>query len=379
MSQPINLHARVASAETPPKRDPRAKLRHIDACLSDEVEYFKSTGLEHWEFLNNALPEVSLQQIDLSTTFLGKRLGAPLMIAPMTGGTERGAAINRILAESAERWQIPMGVGSQRLGVEDANRAKFYRLRQVAQTTLLFANMGGAQLVRGWGASEARRAVDMVGADALFVHLNPIQEAVQGGDLDFRGLERALGQLCRSLGEDGIPVLAREVCFGMSREVCLRLRDCGVAGIDCAGAGGTSWAKVEALCARNDAGREAGERFGEWGIPTAQSISNARQACPELPLIATGGLRTGIDLAKAIALGAKLGAMARPFLLKAHEGGAAVDAFIAEILSDLRVCLFGVGAACLSDLHETLYRRQASEPACAVRGHADLRLGQTPL
>jgi isopentenyl-diphosphate delta-isomerase len=194
----------------------------------------------------------------------------------------------------------------------------------------------------------------MIGADALFVHLNPIQEAIQGGDQDFRGLARSLTRICRALGRDGVPVFAREVCFGMSVDAARRLIECGVAGIDCSGAGGTSWAKVEALCARTERRRVMGQRFGEWGIPTSESIMNVRAASPTIPLIACGGLRSGIDVAKSIALGADVGSMARPFLLKAHEGDEALDAFIADTLTELRICMFGAGARDLRALRGTL-------------------------
>jgi isopentenyl-diphosphate Delta-isomerase len=354
MSATGRLAVENAPVNSAPRRDPGAKLQHIDACLGDAVEYRKTTGLERYEFVNQALPEVSLTVLDLSVTLLGKRLGAPLMIAPMTGGTEQALIINRRLARAAERWRLPMGVGSQRLAVEDAERARYFRIRDLAPTTLLFANLGGAQLVQGWGADHARRAVDMIGADALFIHLNPIQEAIQGGDQDFRGLAVKLTTLCRTLHADGIPVFAREVCFGMSVEAARRLIDCGVAGIDCSGAGGTSWAKVEALCARTERRRVMGERFGEWGIPTANSIRNVRSVSADLPLIACGGLRNGIDLAKALALGADLGAMARPFLLKAHEGEDALEDFIADTLNELRICMFGAGASVPAALGGTL-------------------------
>lgn len=338
----------------PSKRDPDSKLLHIDACLTDAVEYRKTTGLERFEFVNQALPEVSLADIDLSLTFAGKLLPAPLMIAPMTGGMERAFEINQRLARAAERWQIPMGVGSQRIALEDENRARYFQIRDAAPNILLFANLGGAQLVKGWGAKEALRAVEMIGADALFIHLNPIQEAIQGGEQDFRGLAARLREVCKALASEGVPVFAREVCFGMSVEAATRLIDCGVAGIDCAGAGGTSWAKVEALCAKTERRRDMGQRFGEWGIPTSLSIRNVRTASTTVPLIACGGLRNGIDLAKALALGADIGAMARPFLLKAHDSEEALDTFIADTLTELRICMFGAGAANLQMLKGTL-------------------------
>ncbi len=334
--------------------DPQAKRQHLEVCLGDGVEYHKTTGFERHEFVNQALPDVSLEAIDLTTSLAGHPIQAPLMIAPMTGGTEEGLRINRRLARAAERWRLPMGVGSQRVAIEDSDRACYFRIRDQAPTALLFANFGGAQLVKGWGPDQARRAVEMIGANALFVHLNPIQEAIQGGDQDFRDLARRLTELCKALHADGIPVFAREVCFGMSIEASRRLIDCGVAGIDCSGAGGTSWAKVEALCARTERRRVMGQRFGECGIPTSRSVRNVRSVAADLPLIACGGLRNGVDLAKALALGADVGAMARPFLLKAHESEAALDAFIADTLTELRICMFGAGAPNLKALRGTL-------------------------
>jgi len=325
-------------------RDPRAKSRHIEVCLDDDVEYHKTTGFETFELVNQALPEVSLEHVDLSTCLVGKPIGAPFMIAPMTGGTEQGYAINCRLARAAQRWDLPMSVGSQRVALEDPERATLFAVREEAPDIVLFANFGAAQLVRGWGPTQARRALDMVRADALFIHLNPIQEAIQGGDQDFRGLATKLSALCRELAAEGVPVFAREICFGLSIDAARMLIDCGVAGIDCAGAGGTSWARVEALCAKTERRRKLGLRFGEWGIPTSQSILNVRAISNTIPLIATGGLRNGIDLALALALGADIGAMARPFLLKAVEGDDALDAFISETLDELRVCMFGTGA-----------------------------------
>jgi isopentenyl-diphosphate Delta-isomerase len=325
-------------------RDPHAKSRHIEVCLHEDVEYLKTTGLEAYDLVNQALPEVSLENIDLSTRLVGKPVSAPLMIAPMTGGTPQGHEINCRLARAAQRWRLPMSVGSQRVALEDPARAAFFTVRTEAPDIVLFANLGAAQLVRGWGASEARRALEMVRADALFIHLNPVQEAIQGGDQDFRGLARRLSALCRELAAEAIPVFAREICFGLSCDAVRVLVDCGVSGLDCAGAGGTSWAKVEALCAKSERRRKLGLRFGEWGIPTSRSILNVRSVSSTIPLIATGGLRSGIDVALALALGADIGAMARPFLLRAVEGEEALDAFIGDTLEELRVCMFGTGA-----------------------------------
>jgi isopentenyl-diphosphate delta-isomerase len=335
-------------------RDPLAKQRHLDACASDAVEYRRSAGFEHFEFANEALPELSLARLDLSACLAGRSLRAPLMISPMTGGSARALEINRRLAGAAERFGLAMGVGSQRLALEQPELAPYFAVREVAPTVPLFANLGAGQLARGYGTDEARRAVAMIGADALFVHLNALQEAVQGGDRDFRGVAARLARLCRELAADGVPVYAREVCFGMTSSTAARLVDCGVAGIDCSGAGGTSWAKVEAQCARTERARELGLRFGEWGIPTAESVQNVRAAAPDLPLIASGGLRSGCDLAKALALGADVGGMARPFLLAAQEGRAAVDALVERVLDELKICMFASGAGTVRELRGRL-------------------------
>lgn len=339
---------------TGPMRDPKSKQRHIDACLEQPVEYRKSAGFERFEFVEEAMPELSLDALDLSCQLAGRRLQAPFMISPMTGGTARGLEINRRLAAAAERFGLAFGVGSQRVALEDARRGAYFRVRNVAPGVPIFANLGAAQFVRGYGVEHARRAVAMIDADALFVHFNPLQEAVQGGDRDFRGVAAAFANLCRDLERDGIPVFARAICFGLTGATARRLVECGAAGIDCSGAGGTSWTRVEAYCARTERGRALGLRFGEWGIPTADSIRNVRDAAPGIPLIASGGLRSGIDLAKALALGADVGAMARPLLIEAHKGEQALHDFVAGLLEELRICMFATGSSTVVQLRDKL-------------------------
>ncbi len=336
-------------------REPSAKLAHIEACLNADVEYQKTTGLEKYDFVNQAAKSISLKEIDTSTCMLGKRLNAPLMIAPMTGGIERGLELNQRWARAAEHWQIAMSVGSQRIGLEDPSKAAFFQIRKHAPTTLIFGNIGAAQICRDFGIDEAKKAVEMIEADALFIHFNAMQEACQDGDVDFKDLDRKLTEMCSALKKVGIPVFAREVCFGLSPEAAKRLIDVGVDGIDCAGAGGTSWAKVEALCAKNDRQKKMGHCFGEWGIPTATSILNVRSVSTDIPLIATGGLRSGIDVAKVIALGADLGAMARPMLLAACTSEQALFELIEDVIAQLRVCMFGAGTPSLKDLKNILF------------------------
>jgi isopentenyl-diphosphate delta-isomerase len=339
-------------------RDPQSKAHHIDACLTPAVEYTKSAGFDRWDFVNQALPELSLEHIDLSTTLVGKALKAPLMIAPMTGGVDRAHVLNRRLARAAEKFGLAMGVGSQRVGIESDDRAVTFKVRDEAPNIVLFANFGVGQLAKGWGVEHARRAVAMIGADALFLHMNPIQEAAQGGDVDFRGLVPRIKALCLAMRAEGVPVFAREVGFGVSADAAKRLIDAGVAGIDCAGAGGTSWAKVEGICAKTERRRKMGIAFGEWGIPTATAIREVRSVSARIPLIATGGLRSGLDLAKALALGADVGAMARPMLVAAHAGDDVLDGFIQDTLDELRIAMFGIGAASLDALRGTTHLRE---------------------
>jgi isopentenyl-diphosphate delta-isomerase len=207
----------------------------------------------------------------------------------------------------------------------------------------------------------------MIAADARSLHMNPIQEAAQGGDVDFRGLAARIKVLCNALRKEGIPVFAREVGFGVSAEAARQLIDAGISGIDCAGAGGTSWSKVEGICAKTERRRKMGMAFGEWGIPTAEAIQQVRGVSSKIPLVATGGLRSGLDLAKAVGLGADVGAMARPFLCAADAGDDALDAFIQDTLTELRITMFGIGATDLDSLRGTPHLREIDHETHRVR------------
>lgn len=350
----------AGAAGAPPVRDPGSKTQHIDVCLTPAVEYHKRAGFERYDFVNQALPELALDDVDLATQLCGKELRAPLMIAPMTGGVARAHELNLRLARAAQHFGLAMGVGSQRVALEDAERAQYFRVRAVAPDILLFANFGAAQLARGWGVEHACRAVDMIEADALYLHFNPVQEAAQGGDVDFSDVAARVRELCSGMRARGVPVFAREVGFGISADAARLLIDAGVSGIDCAGAGGTSWAKVEALCAKSERRRRMGAAFGEWGIPTADAIRAVRSVSQRLPLIATGGLRSGLDLAKAIALGADVGAMARPMLVAANQGEERLAGFIGDVLDELRIAMFAIGVSDLDALRGTQHLRDVS-------------------
>jgi len=336
----------------PSMRSTRAKIAHLDACLLESVEYRKSAGFERWDFINQAAVDISLSAIDISTTFIGKNLTAPLMIAPMTGGITRGAELNRRWALAAQHFGIAMGVGSQRIALENPSRSPYYEIRKYAPSIPLFANLGAAQLCRGYGPTEALAAVEMIGADGIFIHLNAIQEACQGSEVHFDGLLRQISALCEILDKHHVPVFVREVCFGLSSAAARRLIDVGVSGLDCSGAGGTSWAKVEAACAQSENARALALSFGEWGIPTAESIVNVRKVCSKIPLVASGGIRSGIDVAKSLALGANIAAIARPILLAAVESEEKLHAYIERILAQLRICMLGTGTHTIAELRQ---------------------------
>ncbi|HIQ04727.1 MAG TPA: type 2 isopentenyl-diphosphate Delta-isomerase, partial [Anaerolineae bacterium] len=309
-----------------------------------------TTGLERYCFVHQALPEVDLTQVDTSVELLEHRLRVPLLISSMTGGTPEAHAINLNLAIAAQEAGIAMGLGSQRTGLEEPDTMKTFRVRHVAPDILLFANLGAIQLNYGYTVDHCRRAVDMVEADALILHLNPLQEALQvDGNWDWRGLLDKITLVCRSLE---VPVVVKEVGWGISGRVARWLAEAGVAAIDVAGAGGTSWSAVEMHRASSDERRRLAAAFADWGIPTAESLRMARRAVPDLPLIASGGVRTGIDVAKCLALGATAVGIAGPFLRAAAVSVQAVLDEISALEAELRVALFVAGAANVPALRE---------------------------
>lgn len=312
------------------------KRDHIAICLDQPVEATGEAGLlDEVHFLHEALPELDQASIDLSQNFLGRRLRLPVMISSMTGGHPQAAAINRALAEAAGRHGLAMGVGSQRAMLEDPERSQGFQLRRFAPGIALVGNLGAVQ-VRDAGPSAVRDLVQAIEADGLCIHLNPAQEIVQSeGDRDFRGCLDAIAATVETLS---LPVIVKETGCGLSPRAAERLAATGVAFLDVAGSGGTSWTRVESH--RGPASqRQLGARLGDWGIPTAASLLFARDRGPRT--IASGGLRNGLDLARGIALGAHLGGMALPFLRAYERAGAeALDAFVCEIERDLRaICL----------------------------------------
>ncbi len=325
---------------------PARKLRHLEVCLTAQVEYeTRTTGFERFDLPYRALPETDLNAIDLGVTFLGKRLRAPFLIGAMTGGAARAGQINGALAEAAETLGVGLMLGSQRVMLEHPEAAASFAVRSVAPSALLIGNLGVAQLNRGYGPDELRRVVEAVGADALALHTNPLQEAFQaGGDADFRGL---VAQLTALVPQLPFPVLLKEVGHGLGGAVAEAVKDAGFAALDVAGAGGTSWAKVEALVRY---GKVPNLDLAEWGLPTVTALQEVRAALPTTPLVASGGVRTGLEAAKAVALGAQVVAVARPLLAPALESPEAVISWIETFLWELRVAMHGVGAADLAAL-----------------------------
>ncbi len=328
------------------------KSRHLDICLEEDVASKLDAGFGRIRLRHEALPECALEDVETEMTFLGHRLAAPLVISSMTGGTERAGEINRNLAAAAERFRIALGLGSQKAAVQNPALLGTYRVREVAPTAMLFANFGAVSLNYGIGIDDVRRSVEAIEANGLYLHLNPLQEALQpNGDTNFRRLLPKIEALCRKLE---VPVIAKSVGSGISGRTASRLVGAGVAAIDVAGAGGTSWARVEGRRS-GDARREAlAETFAGWGYPTAEATRTLRAAFPELPLVASGGVRSGVDVAKALALGADLAGIGLPLLEPATRSAEAAADALEQIVSGLRIAMFASGCRRPSDLRDAL-------------------------
>lgn len=332
------------------------KSDHIHINLQQDVSHVMGTSLDQYHFIHCALPELDLDQINLNCAFLGRTLRAPLVISSMTGGTGEARKINVRLARAAQASGIALGLGSLRAALEQPELAETYRVRPWAPDVLLLANLGAVQLNFGYDASDCLRAVELVEADALILHLNALQEALQPeGNIHWSGLLSKIEAVCRDLP---VPIIAKEVGWGISGKTARQLANAGVAAIDVAGAGGTSWSQVEMFRAQDDISRRVASYFRNWGIPTAASLVAVREATPHLPIIASGGLRNGLDVAKTIALGAKLGGIAGPFLRAAVDSTAAVADLIEELTRTLRIAMFAAGAKDITELQTTRLVKQ---------------------
>ncbi len=324
------------------------KADHIKINLEKDVRSALTTGLENYHFVHEALPELDLDRVDTRLSLFGKQLSTPILISSMTGGSAEAETINLRLAEAAQTVGVAMGVGSQRVAIEHPEQAATFQVRRVAPDILLFANLGAVQLNHGYGIDECRHAVDMIQADALILHLNPMQEAVQkGGDTNFAGLAKKIEDVCQKIE---VPVIAKEVGWGISERTAKLLADCGTSAIDVAGAGGTSWSQVEMHRAPDEFTRELAATFVGWGIPTAASILNVKKAVPDMTVFASGGIKDGLDIAKCIALGATLGGMASQFLKAAAVSTDKAVEMMKLTKKQIEVTMFAAGVGTFEGL-----------------------------
>ena len=337
------------------KSSSKDKKEHIRICLEKNMESFQTTGFENFYLINNPLPEIDFEDVDTSCSFLGKSISAPYIISPMTGGCDLSGNINRNLAIAAQELGVVMSVGSQRLGIEDPSLISSFQVREVAPDVPLLANLGAVYLNYGYGLEECEQAVDMIEADALILYLNPMQKVSQGGgNLNFKGLAEKIGYICKHLS---VPVIVKEVGSGLSADVAVLLKEAGVSVLDVAGVGGTSWTKITRFL-KSDYSKENNAHFDGWGIPTADSLISVGEAVKDIPLIASGGIRSGMHMVKAMALGASYVGMALPLLAPAMESGEAVTKKIKGLIKELKAAMFCCGAINTDQLRKGQYIRK---------------------
>ena len=322
---------------------PSRKAEHLRINLERDVgAKGVDAGFDAYRFTHRALPEIDLSEIDLSAELFGRKLAAPLLISCMTGGTHAARRINRRLARVAQEHGFAMGLGSGRALVESPGALETFDVRSLAPGVALLANLGAVQLNKGYGVEECRRLVELLHADALVLHLNPLQEALQPeGDTCFSGLLEKIAALCN---QAEFPIAVKEVGWGIAAADVRALVDAGVAAVDVAGAGGTSWSEVERYRITEPWRARVAGAFASWGIPTAQAVIDARAAVPDATLIASGGIRNGLDVAKALALGADMVGIAGPFLRAADESLDAAHDLARELVETLRIAMFCTGA-----------------------------------
>lgn len=339
------------------------KLDHVQLMLADPKVDRQQHHFDSFRLLHQALPEIALQDVDTRCTFLGKELQLPLIISSMTGGNDPALArMNRHLAEAAEACGVAMAVGSQRIQFEHPQAEDSFSLRPHAPSIPLLANLGAVQLNYGLSIDHARQAIDTLNADGLYLHLNPLQEAIQPeGDTNFRGLWDKIGTLSQQLPQ---PLLLKEVGSGLSPDLIRRGLELGLNHFDIAGSGGTSWSRIEHH--RHGHNDNPGLRFQDWGLPTPWVLQQCRPIARQCTLIASGGLRSGVDVVKSLILGARLAGMAAPFVQPAMESTQAVIDHIQRIAQEIRITLFLLGARTLEDvwLHDRLMVSLPEASAC---------------
>jgi isopentenyl-diphosphate delta-isomerase len=310
-----------------------------------------SSGFEEYRLINCALPEIDLQDVDTSCSIFGRRLQAPLLISCMTGGTEQARTINTVLARVAQQYGLAMGLGSARALLERPELLDTFDVRAAAPDVLLFANLGAVQLNKGYGVDDCRKLLEMLRADALVLHLNAVQEAVQPeGDSCFRGLIDKIANVCAKLDA---PVIVKEVGWGIAPDEVNALFEAGVAAVDLAGAGGTSWSEVERYRIAEPWRANVAANFAGWGIPTAECLRRAVEMGPTGLLIASGGIRSGLDAVKAIAIGADLVGIAGPFLRAGAQSFESASDLAREYVEVLRIAMFALGAPTIDRLRFT--------------------------
>ncbi|HUT16936.1 MAG TPA: type 2 isopentenyl-diphosphate Delta-isomerase, partial [Acidobacteriota bacterium] len=333
----------------------KRKADHIKICLNEKAQARKATaGFEDVQFIHRALPEIDKHKIDLSTTVFGHKFSAPLIVGAMTGGTAEATRINAAVAEAVEKLQLGMGVGSQRAAIENSKLEKtFSVVRKKAPTAFLIANIGGVQLVHGYGLKEVKKTVEMIDADAVAIHLNALQEAVQPeGQTNFKGVLAKIGEIAEELDK---PVIVKETGSGIAAEEARKLEAAGVKAIDIGGTGGTSFAAVEYYRAKgqeNSMQHFLGDAFWDWGIPTVVSLAEITQTV-KIPVIASGGVRTGRDVAKALALNASLASVSQPALQAAVKGAKDTENMLSLLIEELRNVMFLVGVEKVENLAKT--------------------------
>ena len=329
----------------------KRKNDHLQINLEENVSSGITTGLENYYFEHQALPEINLREIDLKTSVLGKTIDAPIFISSMTGGSSETKNINRNLAIAANELNIPMGVGSQRAAIEDGNLENTFKVRDYAPNIPLFANLGAVQLNYGYGLNECQRAVDMINADALILHLNPLQEALQPeGDTDFSSLLPKIEKIAAKLS---VPIIAKEVGWGISAETAEHLFNARVKFIDVAGAGGTSWSQIEKFRSEDQMQKEIADLFIDSGIPTSESIRAIKESNIPVSIFASGGLRTGLDAAKCMALGADICGFAGEILKSAVKSEEETINHLIKIKKEIQLTMFVIGSKNISELKNT--------------------------
>jgi len=332
------------------RRIRQRKSDHIRINLEEDVRSGIGTGLDRFRFVYRALPEINLEEVDTRVNVFSKVLSAPILISSITGGSEKSTQINRTLAQAAQQTGIAMGLGSLRAAIDFPEQAVTYQVRKFAPDILLFANLGAVQLNYGYTLDHCKYAVELIEADGLILHLNALQEALQPeGETRFSGLLKKIEQVCRNLS---VPVIAKEVGWGISGETARQLVNAGVTAIDVAGAGGTSWSQVEMRRIQDERNAHIAALFRDWGIATAESIQQVRQAAPDVIIFASGGLRSGIDIAKCIALGAELGGMAGPFLKAAVQSLDDTVHLIEDLQQTIKITMFACGAGDIAQLKQ---------------------------